>query len=353
LQARPCHLRLEDYPISSQPGDIIEAVSRADDRQSIIVGPVTGDPVARFARSVADGLRASPPRLESRYLYDETGSRLFEEICEQPEYYLTRTEDALLERHAEELDAITGSVTLIELGSGNAAKTERLLAAYAAGGRRVLYVPVDVSQEALERARCAVVARHPDVTVTGIAGSYEHAFPLFRRFSPSMVLFLGSTVGNLDAAAAERFWSEVYDALAPGDFFLLGVDLVKDKAILDAAYNDAAGRTAAFTANLVTRINRELGASVDPDGIEHVAEYSEAREQVEIHLRFLTDQEVRIAPLDVTIPVPAGTLVRTEISRKFRLDPLCTDLARHGLDTSRVLTDDRGWFALLLLRRSD
>lgn len=294
------------------------------------------------------GLTSSPPWLHNRYLYDAEGSRLFDAICETPEYYPTRTEDAILARHADAIRRATGPVTLIELGAGSAVKTDRLLTAYARDGAEALYVPVDVSRAALENARASIVARHPTVTVTAIVGTYEEAFPLFSRFSPSMVLFLGSTIGNLNQKEWDVFWDHVGRALVVGDYFLLGVDLVKDKATLDAAYNDAAGVTEAFTKNLFARINRELGAQVDLAQIRHTAEYVPERERVEIFVEFLSDQSVYLSPLNRTVEVPAGTRVMTEISRKFRLDRVRERLAELGFATRQVFTDE----AALLDRKS-
>lgn len=304
-----------------------------------------------FAESVARGLTDSPPWLHCKYFYDEHGSHLFEEISRQPEYYLTRTEDAILAEHAGAIRDLTGPVTLIELGSGSSAKTDRLLEAYAAGGREVLYVPVDVSEAALTWAHDDITARRPTVTVTGIAGTYESAFPLFERFSPSMVVFLGSTIGNFNAQEADAFWQRVQEALRPGDYFLLGVDLVKDKGILDAAYNDAAGRTAAFTKNLFARINRDLGADVNLRRLQHVASFNPELNRIETFVRFLADQDVYLEPLDQTISVAAGTMVMTEISRKFHLPQLQENLQLYGLDTRRVFTDPKEWFAVVLLQR--
>lgn len=323
------------------------------DAQSVIVCSEAHDDVLEFAESVLNGLTASPPWLHSRYLYDAEGSRLFDAICETPEYYLTRTEDAILARHADAIRRITGPVTLIELGSGSSIKTDRLLTAYARDGAEVLYVPVDVSRAALEGARGAIVEAHPSVTVTGIVGTYEEAFPVFSRFSPSMVLFLGSTVGNFNPRAWDAFWSRVGQSVTVGDYFLLGVDLVKDKAVLDAAYNDAAGVTESFTKNLFARINRELGASVDLDEIRHVAEYVPGSEQVEIFVEFTATQSVYLAPLDRTVEIPAGTRVMTEVSRKFRLPMVEEQLSAFGFVTRRVFTDVRNYFGLMLLQRVD
>jgi L-histidine Nalpha-methyltransferase len=336
--------------ISQHPGDVIQAVADDPASQSIILGQHEGD-VRDFAASVARSLNDSPPWLHCRFLYDRRGSELFQAICEQPEYYLTRTEASILRANANDIASVTGPVTLIELGSGDSAKTDYLLSAYAGAGKPILYVPIDISIAALDAARREIVRRHPTVTVTAIAGTYDEAFPLIRRFSPSMVIFLGSTIGNFNQLEADAFWTTVAAALEPGDHFLLGVDLVKDGAILNAAYNDAAGVTEEFTKNLLARMNRELGSGIDLDTVDHVASYHADWQRIETFLRFNEDQDVAVEPLGMTIPIAAGTMVMTEISRKFTIQQLRENLQLHGFQVRRVYTDPQDWFGLLLLQR--
>lgn len=319
---------------------------------SVIVDPRHAhDATVEFAKAVALGFSDTPPWLHSRFLYDDEGSRLFEEICEQPEYYLTRTEAGILERCASRIHDATGSVTLIELGSGSSVKTDYLLSAYAAAEPSVRYVPIDVSEGILEQAKDAITARHPTVTVTGVADTYERAFPLFKEFCPAMVLFLGSSIGNFDQRESDVFWQGMSEALCPGDFVLLGIDLVKPEKVLNAAYNDAAGVTAAFTRNLFARINRELGADLDLDAMEHVARYNAEWQRVEIYARFLTTQELHLEPLDRTIVVPKDTMVMTEISRKYDLQKMKGYVRCFDFDVKEVFADERQWFGLLLLQR--
>ncbi len=321
------------------------------DVDSVIVNPRAAEAaLEEFAKSVALGLSDTPPWLHSRFLYDDEGSRLFEEISRQPEYYLTDAEAEILERCASRIRDATGPITLIELGSGNSVKTDYLLSAYAAEESSVRYVPVDVSEGMLKRARDAIVARHPNVTVTGLADTYERAFPLLKEFSPAMVVFLGSSIGNFDQRESDVFWQGLSDALSPCDFFLLGIDLVKDESILHAAYNDAAGVTAQFTKNLFARMNRELGASIDLAAIEHVARYNAAWRRIEIYARFLKSQDVYLQPLDRTITVPKDTMVMTEISRKYDLDKMKEYLRCFDFAVKEVFTDERQWFGLLLLQ---
>lgn len=312
----------------------------------------TNDPVTEFARSVARGLSDAPKWLDCRFLYDTVGSRIYEKITEQPEYYPTRTEAAILEERIAEITEVTGPVTLIELGSGSSVKSEHILRAYLACKDSVCYAPVDISEAMLRQASLNLVAKYPEARVIGVSASYEEAFPLIRDFSPSMTIFLGSSIGNLNSTESLRFWERVTDHLLPGDFFLLGVDLEKDAGIIEAAYNDAAGWSAAFTRNLFARMNRELGSDIESDEIEHIAYYNPARQRIEIYARFNSRQTISVEPLGRVFEIEAGEMVMTEISRKYRLGPLTYYLSSFGLEARRVFTDPRGWFGLILLQRT-
>jgi L-histidine N-alpha-methyltransferase len=313
----------------------------------------TGDTVMTFARSVAVGLSDEPKWLHCRFLYDAEGSRLFEEITEQPEYYPTRTEAAILAQHADEIREITGPRALVELGSGYSVKTEHLLSAYSRHGGKVRYVPVDVSVSALREASRSIGEHFADVQFTGINGTYASAFRVFRQLAPQMVVFLGSTIGNFNEAETTAFWKSVAGHLPVGDFLLLGVDLVKDVGVLEAAYNDTAGVTARFTRNYFARINRELGAEIDLSQIEHVAVWNAERDRMEIFARFNSTQHIRIGPLDESFEIRPGERILIEISRKFRLPELTAELSRFGFEVRRSFTDEKEWFALLLLERID
>lgn len=320
---------------------------------ALVEAPGARDTVLAFARSVAAGLRDQPKWLHCRFLYDAEGSRLFEGITDQPEYYPTRTEAAILAEHASDIRAITGPRTLVELGSGYSVKTEHLLNAYVDDENALLYVPVDVSDTALREAGKTIAENFADVQVTGINGTYSSALPILRQLTPQLVIFLGSTIGNFNPAEMTAFWRNVAGHLPSGDFFLLGVDLVKDAAVLEAAYNDAAGITARFTKNYFARMNRELGSGIDLSRVEHVATWNPELERVEISLRFTTGQRIRIEPLDEEFEVEAGEQILIEISRKFRLPQLSDELTTHGFEVRHTFTDEREWFALLLLERMD
>ena len=318
---------------------------------SMAVSAVPARDALDFARSVALGLSDSPRWLPARLLYDAPGSALFEAICEQPEYYLTRSETEILSRFAPAIRHLTGPVTLIELGSGSSVKTDHLLRAYAEDGGEVRYVPVDVSDSILQVAAERIEETFPSVNVARVHGEYERAFPLLEHYAPSMLLFLGSTIGNLNQAEALAFWRRVAAAMPEGSYVLLGADLVKDPEILEAAYNDAAGVTVAFTRNLFARMNRELGSALDVDAIDHVARWNAEWQRMEIFGAFRTAQTVAVRPLGRQFPIAAGERVMTEISRKFVLERLEQYLDCFGFELVHTFTDDREWFAVLLLRK--
>ena len=317
------------------------------------LGHANTDAAVEFAHDVFTGLSDTPRWLPCKYLYDQRGSELYESICDQSEYYPTRTEAAILERCARDIQTATGPVSLIELGSGTSVKTDYLLDAYTREGGSVHYVPVDVSESALQIAADAIIDRRPRVTVEGIVGTYETAFHLFRDHSPAMVVFLGSTIGNLNDHESNQFLTALAGSVSQGDYFLLGVDLVKDHELISAAYNDAAGVTAQFTTNVFARMNRELNAGVDLDQIKHVATYEPARQRMEIFVEFLTEQIVNLAPVEKRIRVGAGEKVMIEISHKFVLGDLTEHVAQFGFDVQQTYTDENQWFGLLLMKRTD
>lgn len=305
-----------------------------------------------FARSVISTLQSSPRWVDSRFLYDSFGSELYDLICRQPEYYLTCTEASILEQYGPEIADITGELDLVELGSGNAEKISSVIGPCLLRFKRLSYIPVDVCESSLRKGSLRLLAEFPELRIHGIHGTYEDAFPLIKHASPKMVLFLGSTIGNLGAIDTEHFLASLAAALSPGDYFLVGADLVKKKEVLEAAYNDAAGVTAAFTRNLFARMNRELGATIDVDAVEHVACYNTGLQQIEIYARFTTCQEIAIPEFSRFFSIAEGECILTEISRKFRLSELQPYLESFGFETKRVFTDDRRWYSLILLKKA-
>lgn len=323
----------------------------AEGRNAIIKANTSSCPVLDFARSVDGGLTSSPRRLDCRYLYDAQGSALFDMITEQPEYYLTRAESEILAANASRIRDIAGPVTLLELGSGSSMKTDHLLRAWLDRAPSVSYIPVDVSERALLDACDRISGIHHAAKVIAVNAEYRVAYPIIREASPVMVLFLGSTIGNFGEDEESHFIADLASALAPGDLLLMGIDLVKDHRTIESAYNDAAGVTADFTRNLFARMNRELGSNIDLSAIEHLASYNPDLHQVEIDARFTDGQEIYVKPLARSFAVAAGSRIRTEISRKYRLDDFIPRVESLGFETEEVFTDQRGWFALVLLRR--
>ncbi|MFN2433262.1 MAG: ergothioneine biosynthesis protein EgtB [Gemmatimonadota bacterium] len=326
----------------------------------ILADGTSADPHA-FAHSVAHGLSDHPRWLHCRWLYDARGSVIFERITEQPEYYPTRAEAAILERHAREIRELAGPVALVELGSGVSVKTHHLLRAWTAAARegavgdgsavRARYVPVDIDLSVLTKACEELTSAFPGLEVTGIAASYERALPLVGGCFPLLLVFLGSTVGNFNALELEQFLERVSSALTPGDGFLLGIDLVKEPRVVEAAYNDAAGWSAEFTRNLFARLNRELGTDVPLEAVSHVAYYNDRLERIEIYARFEREAHVDLPGIGRRFRVAAGEMVLTEISSKFRVESVRVGVSRFGFDLLRAYTDDEGRFGLLLFRR--
>ncbi|MGH7529889.1 MAG: L-histidine N(alpha)-methyltransferase [Gemmatimonadales bacterium] len=309
------------------------------------------DPVLDFARAVVRSLSDRPRWVPSRFLYDAEGRRIFERMCRAPEYYLTRVERALLDVCAPSICRLTGPRTIVELGSGGPRKADVLLAAYGEAYGPVRYAPVDESESALSATLHSLTARHQALAIRALLGLSEAAFPLFERFSPLLLLFLGSALGNLPETEAAAFWTRVSRALAPRDCVLVGVDLVKDPAAIHAAYNDAAGWSAAFTRNAFARMNRELGSAVDLDGLRHEAAYRSEWRRVEIAARITRPQIIRVAPLGRTVTLQTGERVRVGISRKFEVADLESYLSAFGFEPLRTFADTGRGYALLLLRR--
>jgi dimethylhistidine N-methyltransferase len=274
---------------------------------------------SEIAADVVKGLTARQKSLPCHLLYDEEGSRLFEAITELPEYYLTRTELAILQAHAGEIADAAGPVrTVAELGAGTATKTRTILDAIAPE----LYVPIDVSATALEVA-AATLAR-PGLAVRPLVGRYQDLLPRLRELpGPRLLLFIGSSIGNYEPPAAVELLAAARRCLAPGDGFLLGADLRKSEAVLVPAYNDAAGVTARFTRNLLVRLNRELGAGFDTGAFRHLAVWNGELSRMEIYLESLRDQEVAIPALDLVVHFARGERLHTENSYKL---PLATQL---------------------------
>lgn len=304
-----------------------------------------------FAQSVIRGLSDRPRWLNCRYLYDARGSAIFERITEQPEYYPTRSEAEILSQHAARIRALCGSSTLAELGAGSASKTRHLLRAWTEGNQPAQFVAVDISASMLSETCAALRNEFPTLTVHKLAGSYEQALPALKDFSPLTLLFLGSSIGNFNKEELGEFFTLLSANMADGDRFLLGIDLVKDTATLEAAYNDAAGWSAAFSLNLFARMNRELGTSVNLEDIDYVARWNEERSHIEMFARFRRDAVVSLPDWNRQFHIKADEMVLVEISRKFRSQAMAATAFEHGFDHIETLTDSDQRFALLLFER--
>jgi L-histidine N-alpha-methyltransferase len=296
---------------------------------------------------VLDGLTRPFKELPPKHLYDAEGSRLFEQICELPEYYPTRVERSILAEHAESIVSDSGAAELVELGSGVPTKTRLLLDAMAAAGTLDRYVPFDVSETVVRASAQQLVEQYAGLRVHGVIGDYErHLDAIPARVGPRLVVFLGGTLGNFLPGSRRRFLRSIARQLNAGDRLVLGTDLVKDPAVLEAAYDDAAGVTAAFNSNVLAVMNRELDADFDLRAFEHVAFYDRRREWIEMRLRSLREQVVRIRALDLEVHFADGEEIRTEISSKFTRERLAADLHAAGLGLQRFLTDADGMFAV-------
>ncbi|HVX93764.1 MAG TPA: L-histidine N(alpha)-methyltransferase [Polyangia bacterium] len=313
---------------------------------------------AAVAEAAREGLLRARKRLPAWLLYDARGSELFEEITRLPEYYLTRTERAVLAEHAGAIvDAAGGPLEIVELGAGSAVKTRLLLEALLARQRRVRYVPVDVSASALGQARVElgglgglafepVVARYPEE----LGFLRAPARGLRKVADRRLVLFLGSNIGNYDARAAVTLLAAVRRHLAPGDALLVGADRRKSAALLRPAYDDAAGVTAAFNRNVLVRLNRELGATFDLRLWAHVVRWNQRASRVELYLESRAAQRVELAALGARVDFAAGERIHTESSYKLSAARLRGLLARAGLAPERAWLDERRWFGVTLAR---
>lgn len=302
---------------------------------------------------VIEGLSQPQKTLPCRYFYDDRGSALFEQICDLPEYYPTRTEQGILEQYAGAIAELTGACELVELGSGSSRKTRLLLEAYSQLDYELQYCPIDVSAGILKSTALDLLGQYPNLKLCGLAGTYEQALAHLppAESENRMLIFLGSTIGNLDESTCDRFLTQIQQALQPGEFFLLGVDLQKPIPIIEAAYNDAQGVTAEFNLNMLQHLNHQFQADFDLNQFAHWAFYNPIQHQIEMHLRSLTAQTVQLKALEYQIALEAGETIRTEISRKFHLPTLTSKLESLALHPVGTWTDPQGWFALLLCQR--
>jgi L-histidine Nalpha-methyltransferase len=299
-------------------------------------------------RDVYNGLTQTPKTLPPKWFYDSVGSDLFDQITRLPEYYPTRTEAQILRDHSAEIAAASGADTLVELGSGTSEKTRLLLRALRDTGSLRRFIPFDVDAGMLQAASSAILDEYPGIEIDAVCGDFEEHLGKIPRVGRRLVVFLGSTIGNLTPGPRAEFLSALSDTLANGDTLLLGTDLVKDPGRLIRAYDDSAGVTARFNRNVLAVVNRELDADFDLEAFDHVANWNADEERIEMWLRAGSAQRVRVAALDLTVDFAAGEEMLTEVSCKFRQQGVVDELAAVGLKRSHWWTDPAGDFGLSL-----
>ncbi len=314
-----------------------------------------------LVEDVRRGLGSQPRTLPPKWLYDETGSRLFDEITRLPEYYPTECEREILATHAPAIAAATDATTVVELGSGTSDKTRHLLDAFADAGRLERFVPVDVSEETLREAADMLAARYPQASIEAVVGDFTLHLGHLTRYHHKLVAFLGGTIGNLYVEERGAFLGALSDSLDEGDWLLLGTDLVKEADRLIAAYDDPGGVTEAFVKNSLAVLNRELDADFDPDAYAYVPFWDDRMHRMDLRLRAEMPQHVSIPGADLAIDLASGEEIRVEISTKFTPEQIRAELEAVSLEVVQTWTDTRpvdgavpagGSFAVTLARKA-
>jgi L-histidine N-alpha-methyltransferase len=317
-----------------------------------VICPLNESDERTLADDVLDGLTRPFKELAPKHFYDETGGELFDQICDLPGYYPTRAERSIFEADGAEIVAASGMAELVELGSGTAEKTMILIDQAAAAGTLQRYVPFDVTEAMVRRCSEICGERFTDAEIIGVVGDFERHLeyiPPPIEGAPRVVALLGGTIGNFVPGSRRQLLRAIAALLRPGiDHLLLGTDLVKDPAVIEAAYNDSAGVTAAFNRNVLSVINRSLDADFDVDAFEHVAFYDRGQEWIEMRLRASRAMHVKIAAIPLAIDFASGEELRTEVSAKFTPQRLADDLGAAGLKLEKTWTDSEGRFALSL-----
>ena len=332
---------------------ILQSKVASHEDRFVVRNLVKHDPRAGFAEDVRTGLTSKPKHLSPKYFYDELGSQLFDAICLLPEYYLTRAENEIFERYADEIVAsVDGATTLLEMGSGSASKTKRIIEALLRKQERLLFVPVDISASALESSSRILLQSFPHLRIEAYAAEYFSALEeLTRHPRPrTLALFLGSNISNFGLEEAPRFLRALRSVLQLDDALLLGADLKKEREILEPAYDDSLGVTAAFNLNLLARVNREFDGNFNPKYFKHNARYNENMGRVEIHIQSTRAQTVTIKKLDLEIRFEEGERIHTENSYKYDLADIERLAAETGFRCERTWLDEKKLFSSNLLR---
>lgn len=303
-------------------------------------------------QDVINGLNQKQKSLPAHYFYDSKGSQLFEKICQLEEYYPTRTEASILQQYATEIVHQTQAVELVELGSGSSTKTRYLFDAYQKSNIPLYYIPVDVSDSILKVSANKLLADYPQLKIEGKVATYSQALKQLKNsfLGKRIIIFLGSSIGNFNSLKCDRFINQVTSALNPGDYFLLGIDLQKPVEILEAAYNDSQGVTAAFNLNMLQHLNHRFAGNFNVDLFKHQAIYNQTEHQIEMYLISQQEQTVTLANLNLTIELKKSEKILTEISRKFNLEKMAKYLSDRNLNLITTYTDAQQWFGLLLVQ---
>jgi L-histidine Nalpha-methyltransferase len=318
-------------------------------KENIIVNKfITDNQKEETAKEIITGLTSEKKYIFSKYFYDETGSNLFEQITRLPEYYPTRTEKSILASVAPVLASEINHTDIIELGSGDCSKISILLNSLSRQQmENIRYITVDVSRSAIIKASKQLSQTYPGIQIQGMVAD----FMLHTRFVPvkseRFVCFFGSTIGNLDEKHAAQFINEIGDFLNPGDQLLLGLDMVKDKKILENAYNDKKGITAAFNKNILNVVNRHIDSDFDENDFEHLAYYNENKSRIEMHLKAVRNMEISSSYMDENLIIRKGETIHTENSHKFTLKHIHKFNLISGLTIKNIYTDDNRWFSLV------
>ncbi|MAG57587.1 MAG: L-histidine N(alpha)-methyltransferase [Planctomycetes bacterium] len=317
-----------------------------------LIADTPTDTLAAFTADVREGLLSPKKHVPCHWLYDHVGSAIYDEICDLAEYYPTRAESEILEARAAEIaDGFGDRVTCVELGSGSAIKTRLLIAAFLSSGRKLVYAPVDISPTALEASAKDLLATHAALEVVGVVGEYARGMEWMETQGTRerLVLWLGSSVGNLTREYAADFLNGVRDCLTDSDRLLIGIDLRKDRAVLERAYNDAQGVTARFSKNALARINRELGGHFDLDAFEHESHYEEDAGRIAIHLASKLEQNVSIDDLDLVVPFAKREPIHIEYSHKYSTEEIDALAAVSRFEVENRWLDSASHFSLNLL----
>lgn len=328
-------------------------LSSSEHERSTMIIPDSGAFTDSFAKDVKNGLKDAPKHIPCIYFYDYTGSLLFEEICRLPEYYLTRAETEILSNYSEEIiTCLPEDIALVELGSGSSIKTcviiEELLNQYG----RVSYSPIDISRKMLKESSISLLQKYRNLEIVSVAAEYEEGLRHLNSYheQAKLILWLGSSIGNFDQEEAVRFLESAVTTSSPKDYFLIGFDLVKERARLERAYNDSRGVTAQFNLNLLSRINRELGGDFDLNAFTHHAPYNEEKDRIEMHLISTCEQDVAIADLSRTFHFDKNERIHTENSHKFAPGAIEQIADRSGLRILKQWYDSRQYFNLTLFK---